>query len=87
MTPEMKTYYKIINKSICAIQWAFKHQVCCIVDDNGNAPGTRYLMYVNLDTITNYRCRSLMGWNSVFNTNLCAGAIQGGGKDTCQVII
>lgn len=53
-------------------------------DEDGNAPGTRYLMYVNLDTITNYRCRSLMGWNSVYNTNLCAGAVQGGGKDTCQ---
>ncbi|XP_045184211.2 coadhesin-like [Mercenaria mercenaria] len=53
-------------------------------DEDGNAPGTRYLMYVNLDTITNYRCKTLMGWNSVYDTNLCAGAVRGGGKDTCQ---
>ncbi|XP_052773864.1 coadhesin-like [Mya arenaria] len=53
-------------------------------DEDGNAPVTRYLMYVNLDTISNYYCKNLMGWNSIFDSNICAGAIQGGGKDTCQ---
>jgi len=44
-------------------------------------------MYVGLDTITNSYCRNLMGYYSVHDSNLCAGAIQGGGKDTCQVRI
>jgi len=53
-------------------------------DADGNAPGTDYLYFVNLDTITNYRCKSLMGWNSIYDSNICAGAIQGGGRDSCQ---
>ena len=44
-------------------------------------------MYVGLDTITNSYCRNLMGYYSVHDSNLCAGAIQGGGKDTCHVRI
>lgn len=51
-------------------------------DKDGDAPITRHLMYVNLDTMTNSRCRYYMGWNNVFSTNLCAGGT--GGKDSCQ---
>ena len=54
-------------------------------DKDGDAPLSRYLMYVNLDVLTNSRCRHLMGWNNIFDTNLCAGGDQTGGKDSCQV--
>ncbi|XP_041355351.1 polyserase-2-like [Gigantopelta aegis] len=63
----------------------FTNDVCTVTgwgSTHTDGPGTQYLREVNIQVISNSRCKYFLG-NVIFNHNLCAG-ITAGGKDACQ---